>query len=422
MKKLNEKGMILGMALIFMIISVLMGYGLINLSAVDAIEVIKAVQITQAFWTAEAGLEYIKAIGQKNRIPFEDFLNINNPITGPLGNSNYSVTIVADPGNPGRAIKNYTITSTGNQAAFSQLVIVDAQIQTYASYMFATNFENGIYFTTGETMNGPVYTNDYLNIFYNPVFEGSVKSAQDSIHYAHGGPPVDSPDFQQGYELGVVPLDFEEIFSSLSIETIKNAAENGGLKLNGNYNIEFLPDGTITYQRQGQPAQTADLSALNGAIYVENGNVTVSGVVNGKVTILSDNNIEIDDDIVYASPHNAMDVFRDDFDPEDIQDSLGLIARRNVEVDKPYSVTDPGIIVHAGIMAMEGSFYAADYSNRPRGGYLNLYGGITQYSRGIVGYIGRSGYLKNYKYNENFLKTPPPFFPYSVYKVANWRQ
>ncbi|MFC1708752.1 hypothetical protein ACFL2J_01645 [Candidatus Omnitrophota bacterium] len=52
----NEKGSMLAMSMIFLTIFTLMGYGLINLSAIDAIEVVTTDRSMQAFWVAEAGL------------------------------------------------------------------------------------------------------------------------------------------------------------------------------------------------------------------------------------------------------------------------------------------------------------------------------------------------------------------------------
>lgn len=52
----NEKGSMLPLALVFLVVFTLMGYGLINLGAVDAIEVLQVDRSAQAFWLAEAGL------------------------------------------------------------------------------------------------------------------------------------------------------------------------------------------------------------------------------------------------------------------------------------------------------------------------------------------------------------------------------
>ena len=52
----DNKGSMLPLAIIFMMVFILMGFGLINLGAIDAIEVTKADVSTQAFWLAEAGL------------------------------------------------------------------------------------------------------------------------------------------------------------------------------------------------------------------------------------------------------------------------------------------------------------------------------------------------------------------------------
>lgn len=52
----SEKGSMLAMATLFLIVFTLVGYGLMNLGTIDAIEVVKADRSIQTFWVAEAGL------------------------------------------------------------------------------------------------------------------------------------------------------------------------------------------------------------------------------------------------------------------------------------------------------------------------------------------------------------------------------
>ena len=46
----------------------------------------------------------------------------------------------------------------------------------------------------------------------------------------------------------------------------------------------------------------------------------------------------------------------------------------------------------------------------PGEGELNVYGAIAQDYRGIVGLVGSSGYVKNYKYDERLATDEPPYF------------
>jgi len=58
---LNQKGAILGVVLIFVFISTLVGYGLLQLSGSNKVESVKVDQSSQAFWLAEAGIPHAQS-------------------------------------------------------------------------------------------------------------------------------------------------------------------------------------------------------------------------------------------------------------------------------------------------------------------------------------------------------------------------
>ena len=168
---------------------------------------------------------------------------------------------------------------------------------------------------------------------------------------------------------------------------------------------------------------------FKGVIYVD-GDVAVSGVVRGRVTVVASGNIFIVDDIRYAT------------DPGlgTCEDVAGLLSPSWIYMAdnlknspfRPYSgapyVTyddTPEEDLHAVVLALE-SFGAYDYPDgsldaEPCGtevtgrGCLNLTGGIIQRKRGAVardyGSGQHSGYIKRYGYDTCGKTDPPPYFP-----------
>ena len=103
---------------------------------------------------------------------------------------------------------------------------------------------------------------------------------------------------------------------------------------------------------------------------------------------------------------------------------VGLIAKESVIVcDNEENRSDCEI--HASIMALEESFTAQNYQYGSPRGELTVVGGIIQRYRGPVGtfsYYGiRSGYIKDYHYDERFQDETPPSFPREKPKVLSWR-
>jgi hypothetical protein len=155
--------------------------------------------------------------------------------------------------------------------------------------------------------------------------------------------------------------------------------------------------------------------APEGAVY-STADIRVKGVFNGEVTFLSNTNIWIDDDLVYADdPHSN----------PDSDDILGLVSMNNVYVTENAANNDH-IHIQACIMATNGSFTAENYGSRPVSGYLNMTGSIVQKERGAVGtFSGGSiitGFSKRYQFDSRLHNLSPPNYPYikSLRLIAWW--
>lgn len=307
----------------------------------------------------------------------------------------------------------YQLTSAGTYKNATRHISITIRAISYARFAYFSNDEDQmfwwgtrpIWFIGGDTIRGPLHTNDTLNISDNPIFEGPVSSSAPAINYYHGGPPLDNPEFRESISLGVPTIALPssaDIISNLRAQSLQPT----GLYLTGNTAINLLSNGTMNVINSDAGWTTPHNTAIpsNGAVFVDGGYVDVSGVLNGQLTIGTSNSIYIVNNLLYND------------DPETnpaSTDILGLVAQNNVYVDStaPYDLE-----IDAYIMALNTSFGVENY-NTVLKGTLTIYGGITQYRRGPVGTFNSttgtrvSGYSKNYFYDSRLENTAPPHFP-----------
>ena len=429
----RREGAILGLVLVMLVVLSVFGVGLLSLGAAAGQEAGRSIGAVQAFWSAEAGVEQVKAILLNHRRPMPQIIHASSPsgflyganaVTGALGQISFAVEILDAPGwtNGVTAIQKYLIRSRSlaPNGARQQVSLVGT-IESFASYMHASNYEfdlsrGNIFFGAGDFIDGPVYVNDELNIYGTPVFLQHVSSTAGSVNYQNGGT---SAVFRDGLTLNAAPLDFAGAYSSDHIAALKQEALHGGLALTGDYNLNFRSDGSFVYRRRGTTNDTtAYLSDLNGAIYVS-GDAWVNGVVRGRVTVAAQDAIYISNSVTYATATSPHPWQTNTFNPTLVTDSLGLMASNQIQIAGTQAVT-----IHAALMvtADGGGFNASNRYVNIGSPYINLYGSIAQYRRGIVGQSSGTGYLKNYKYDTRFYADAPPHFPYSVYRYASWSQ
>ncbi len=214
---------------------------------------------------------------------------------------------------------------------------------------------------------------------------------------------------------------------------------NGGFQANDGHGswIPYpgTPDPRLTAAGRADAQYLFPLSrSLNpnfkGVIYFT-GNVIMSGVVRGHVTLAASNRIIIGDDVTYAS------------DPSlgTCADMLGMFAGNEVvvadnELNSPqqsisgssnwYTYDDTKDEFIQGIVLALNDFTVENYASGSTSaepcqsditgrGCLYLTGGIIQRTRGAVGTIsswgGGTGYVKRYAYDKCGGTNPPPYFP-----------
>lgn len=170
---------------------------------------------------------------------------------------------------------------------------------------------------------------------------------------------------------------------------------------------------------------------FKGVIHVS-GDVAVSGVVRGRVTVAATGDIFIADDLKYAI-QPAASVGGDCTD----SDMVGLFSGSDVIVADnalntpqqlvtngayvPLDDSNTGLFLQGVVLAL-GVFTVQNFDSPPSDanacgnvdwgrGCLFLSGGVIQETRGAVGQSNGNGFLKRYSYDVCAAKKPPPYFP-----------
>ena len=294
-----------------------------------------------------------------------------------------------------------------------------------------------IFFASGDTINGPLHTEDQLAICGSPTFG---RNSQDAIEVV-----APAPGYSNQGNTGCSNNPIFKGTYTAAANSIQPPPTNAQLK----------QIATSSYQWSGQTHITLNGSNMtvinggktttvpfpsNGVVYVEStscstvytpfnvtysnslgfptyggsgcGTITVDGTYSSSLTLASDNDIVIDGNITHSG--NAL---------------LGLIAQNYVRVYHPCSGTggsnQAGYLsnpqIDAAILAVSDSFIVDNYDCGSQGqlGNLSVFGAIAQVYRGPVGTIGSTGYLKNYNYNDRLREQEPPHFINPI--QAAWR-
>ena len=215
------------------------------------------------------------------------------------------------------------------------------------------------------------------------------------------------------------PIAFSTFTSALV--DIKAAAQNaGGIYLNNTsvdaWKLTFNSGGTVTiatctrtylywsYRYIAETAPTCTTTSTVaiptiGAIYV-NQSVIVSGIVKGQVTVASNDDLVIADNISYVT--KGVDV-------------LGLIAKNDMLVAAyvPYNLS-----WSAATVAQNGKWRS--YEDSTSKGTMTFTGSTATNGGGSMGMFS----YRNYIYDSNLLYLQPPYFPLilDTYTIVSFRE
>ena len=295
-----------------------------------------------------------------------------------------------------------------------------------------------IVFATGETIDGPLHSNDALIICGTPTFGRSASdlievSAVDPGWYSSGCNGT-SPTFKGQFLKGAPTLTPPPTNAQL-----KNVS--GAMKYTGQVEITLgassltVKSGTTTLYTGAYPA--------SGVIYVSNssctsglnpftvtypatstcGNVIVSGTYSVPLTIAAENDIIISDDITRVTnsagllgliANNFIRVKHPVCPSNNLGCTNGTISSETAKGDCNSGVNGTGsnsnLRIDAAMLAIQHSFIVDHYDCGAQLGTLQVNGAISQKYRGPVGIVGTNGYSKDYNYDDRLKYLAPPKF------------
>lgn len=446
----ENKGFALTFTLIFLflIVSFMAVYIMAVASGVSTAN--RTANLKKAYYIADAGLadayERITQAGI-NTVPSSTPGNPYIPAAGTdngvysVGNVNGSYTVTVVYSNSPRT--NYTITSTGTYGKVSktlQLKIIGASISKYA-YWSQTEQNpafGGPLWWVGEPglemlTTGPVQTNGTLNIFGNPIFNGTVTEANGdggvTPNYYPGIASNPSIIFPDGLTNDAPRINLPAQGTLGALQTV--ASDGSGLVLTGASTIIFNPTGTITVtgsvtNSKGVVTTTYKNTTIsppsNGVIYVQSttgktdGTVTVQGTVKGQLTVAADQNINVSGSVAYNTDPRT--------NPNST-DMLGLVANENITV---IEASAPAQLEMSAVMvALQGSFQVDQwwvYRGNATTAVMDQFGSLINYVCGATGEMDMSGNLLGgwnqiQAYDTRLATLAPPGFPPYVNNAGN---
>ena len=358
------------------------------------------------------------------------------------------------------------LTSTGSFMGVDQIVKVklmrdQTSLAKYAWFIpsVSTGSKPQKPWITGDSVWGGFHSNQFLVVNGDPVFFGRVTTLKGIQ-----ATPGSNPQFLGGYAEGIsVSWEMNKKLDIQKEAAIEGQSEGGTCYFDNkidNLWLTFNSDGTVTYRTDtknsgGDSSKysapvTIPLGQMapNGIIYVNSGDIYMSGVLNGKVTVVADGasgwggpgNVYLVGDMVnnidpmipngsggYTVNPASLD---ENGDPLDM---MGIIARNNITIATSVesggwanNVTDPDINIDGGIICLDGGFTVQNLNSMPGPrGNINLQGSmVASKEESVANFDGLNitqGYNRHVIFDERFAIGPPTWFPYlTYYRVISW--
>jgi len=287
-----------------------------------------------------------------------------------------------------------------------------------SEWFYFTNNDMGIYWTTGDTVWGPMHCNRSIVTSGAPVFYEKV-TARLGISPLPGA-SGNQARYYGGWEIGVnasIPTDLSRI-RDLANEANAGHARNTCCVYDTTLTLKFRDDGTVIRKVGNRVADTVQVTTIapTGVLYVTK-DIHISGVLNGSLTMLTDDDVWIDDNITYA---------QDPLTVANADDYLGMVAIDDIFVTENVA-NNSDVTINASMLAVNGSFTAQNYSTRVISGVLRVVGSIAQNTRGAVGTFNNfthqinHGFSKRYYFDPRLRTTSPPNFPFvRSLRLSSW--
>jgi Tfp pilus assembly protein PilX len=308
-----------------------------------------------------------------------------------------------------------------------------------------------IVFTTGDTVEGPMHTDDAIDLCGEASFgrpshnPADVVEINGGVYSTCGGseseatfntaskkytvgqellPPEGDTSLgtyvkEGGYEFtGETHIVLHGATNTLTVTNSKNESETLNWPTNGLIYVRASSTSSCGYTYKPNKSDNSSYEGANSeeSKEVNCGNVYVKGSYSNSLTIGGEENLIINGNVYPTNVEGKLGS-----EPTGT-DTLGLIAGGDVRVYHPLTETNcsynakngEGSLsnpwIYAAILSTNHSFVVDNYDCGKALGNLNVYGAIAQRFRGIVGTTGGTGYIKDYKYDERLAVDEPPYF------------
>ncbi len=457
----NDRGTVLEPTVVIAVAMLIMILAVFQFGALDAGLVAHATSRSQALYLAEGGVA--RGVGwlSSHEDPPEGYVEMHpygeDPI--PCAEGTYTIKIVPDPTNGSSWRHTYTVVSESSVRGRRRRIEVDIQSEVFSDFLYFTDSERmpgvggPLWFCSADVIDGPMFTNDQVSIFGDPTFKSIVQSAyggpgdsnvnhNPAFLYYNGSAtnhiesaephnaPHDNPTFEDNYSLAAPWIDYPALPDVFEMKTL---ARQGGVSLAGNFDF-FLSRvdetgapmyGYVSYVGPSGSWVDVNIADTNGVVFV-NGGLTVQGVLEGQLTLATNGQIEILDDVVYRESSETGPL-------PHCSDVLGLIAGSDIVVGDTAPNQDD-CVIHATMVALDNSFSVANWNTGAPRGDLTVWGSIIQSFRGSVG-TGVlvedeihviTGFAKDYHYDWRLQDIYPPgfyrFLRTGQYSRLAWRE
>jgi hypothetical protein len=317
------------------------------------------------------------------------------------------------------AVKNIKrLICTATYFGVSNSIKIIFKPSMFSKYAYFSGSEGSVYWTSSDTVWGPFHTNGNINIANHPVFLGRATIGGKESLYDYNSSARYYGGFQKGVQITIPATGVSAVQSNAS----------GGASFTGQSLVyfEFRGDSVrYRYSTSGTGStwtyKLASTFSPNGVISFANAEVHLSGTVKGRYSVVASGStgnqgsFYLEDNIVYNTNPQTN---------SSSTDMLGIVAQNNIIVTNN-TANNSSIKIQATMYCQSGSFSAQNYDTRPVSGYIDLYGGVIQSSRGAVGTFSGStinhGFSKRYRYDSRLLDTYPPYFPgCGTFEVVSW--
>lgn len=380
----------------------------------------KQVQLEEAFYLAEAGVEHAAAYVMSTGIGLVE----STTLSGVIGEGRYDAQVIA--GDIGWNGQDIVIRSTGVMKGVSRDIRVRGlRNMSWAQYALWYDREAlSLVIAAGDRFRGQVYSRPQLRFTNKNIatqgqarFYERVWTVPDSIQCDSGAKPV--------FDKGLVTGAERQSMASVDLPMLKTVAQGaeGGLVLKGDAMIELRETTMlITNVERGWENHAMAIPA-NGIVYAESrtytetyydkrgrrqtrtvtepGNIEIAAPdgFSGSLTLVSENDISVVNHVRYN---------QDPLENPASTDSLGLIAAKNVVVE---TSAPNDLEIYAHVICRDGGFGVKNYNQGGSRGTLKVVGGIANLIRNAVGTTSPSGFLKNYIFDVRLARNPPPYYP-----------